>query len=155
MREKQMSSVNWMPGMTLEQIEKLVILEALKFYRGNKSQTALTLGITVKTIDNKLERYTEDAKREADRIERDRIERDRQLAHQRGVKITEHYREGSSHQVAQTPRPETSRNETPSGFHMEPAVKTSEEHAVSVPERKEVQAVSSKFASTGSHGRRR
>lgn len=49
--------MNWQPGMTLEDIEKRTILEALRFYRGNKTQTASALGITAKTLYNKLETY--------------------------------------------------------------------------------------------------
>lgn len=47
----------WQPGMTIEVIEKEVILQALKFYRGNKSMTARSLDISVRTLHNKLERY--------------------------------------------------------------------------------------------------
>jgi hypothetical protein len=43
--------------MTLEQIEKEVILYTLKFHQNNKTRAASTLGISVRTIDNKLARY--------------------------------------------------------------------------------------------------
>ena len=49
--------INWQPGITLEEIEKQVILKALEFYQGNKTKTALSLGIAVRTLDNKLEKY--------------------------------------------------------------------------------------------------
>lgn len=47
----------WQPGMTLADVEKATILHAFRHFRGNKTQTASALGITVKTIYNKLEAY--------------------------------------------------------------------------------------------------
>lgn len=44
----------WQPGRTLAQIEKEVIEAALRFYQGNKTQAANSLGIAVRTIYNKL-----------------------------------------------------------------------------------------------------
>lgn len=49
--------INWQPGLTLDEIEKEVILKALNFYHGNKTRTAEALGIAIRTIDNKLARY--------------------------------------------------------------------------------------------------
>ncbi len=49
--------VTWQPGMSLEQLEKQTILAALRFYRSNQSATAQSLGITVKTLYNKLQQY--------------------------------------------------------------------------------------------------
>jgi ribonucleotide reductase alpha subunit len=49
--------VFWSPGVTLEQMEKEVIVKAYRFFRNNKTATASSLGISVKTLDNKLERY--------------------------------------------------------------------------------------------------
>lgn len=47
----------WQPGVTLDQVEKEVILKALSFYHGNKTVTARALGIAIRTLDNKLEKY--------------------------------------------------------------------------------------------------
>ncbi len=44
-------------GLTLKDMEKSFILETLKFHQGNKSATARTLGITDKTLYNKLQEY--------------------------------------------------------------------------------------------------
>jgi DNA-binding NtrC family response regulator len=53
-------------GMSLEEVEKEVILKALAFFQGNKTQTASSLSISVRTIDNKLAKYRgEDVKNEA------------------------------------------------------------------------------------------
>ena len=43
--------------MPLHAVEKNHILRALDYYRGNKTKTAQVLGITIKTLYNKLHRY--------------------------------------------------------------------------------------------------
>lgn len=52
-----MSDIIWQPGITLEQIEKQVILKAFAFFRQNKTQTANALDIAIRTLDHKLEEY--------------------------------------------------------------------------------------------------
>lgn len=52
-----MSSVEWYPGISLEQLEKKVILQAYRYCNGNKTQAAQMLGIAIKTLYNKLEQY--------------------------------------------------------------------------------------------------
>lgn len=44
-------------GLPLEEVEKGHILRALAFHNGNKTKTASSLGITIKTLYNKLHRY--------------------------------------------------------------------------------------------------
>jgi two-component system response regulator HydG len=44
-------------NMTLEEVEKMVILRTLRLTGGNKSETARKLGITRKTLNEKLKRY--------------------------------------------------------------------------------------------------
>ena len=43
--------------MPLDQLEKFHICQTLNFLGGNKTKTAKTLGITVKTLYNKLHSY--------------------------------------------------------------------------------------------------
>ena len=50
----------WIPGATLETIEKEVILEALKYHQGNRTHTARALGISIRTLRNKLADYRRD-----------------------------------------------------------------------------------------------
>jgi transcriptional regulator with PAS, ATPase and Fis domain len=47
----------WIPGQTLNDIERNVILEALKYHSGNRTHTARALGISIRTLRNKLADY--------------------------------------------------------------------------------------------------
>lgn len=47
------------PSMTLHELERRYIVEALKHFEGNKTQAANALGITIKTLYNKLHEYGE------------------------------------------------------------------------------------------------
>jgi hypothetical protein len=80
-----MQESNWYPGVTLDELEKGAILKAFKFYRGNKTQTANVLGIAIRTLDNKLEKYAADDRIHAERAARDAIERKAQLDRARGI----------------------------------------------------------------------
>lgn len=65
-----MSMILWTPGVKLEEVEKQVILRAMAFYRGNKTQVASSLGIAIRTLDTRLEEY-----RIQDETERQRLEK--------------------------------------------------------------------------------
>ncbi|MFC2075243.1 helix-turn-helix domain-containing protein, partial [Bdellovibrionota bacterium] len=43
--------------MPLDEVEKGHILRTLDYFKGNKTKTAKALGITIKTLYNKLNRY--------------------------------------------------------------------------------------------------
>jgi two-component system response regulator FlrC len=47
----------WAPGRTLDDIERSVILEALQYHSGNRTHTAKALGISIRTLRNKLADY--------------------------------------------------------------------------------------------------
>jgi two-component system response regulator FlrC len=51
------SGSSWKPGKTLDEIERNVILEALKHFSGNRTHTAKALGISIRTLRNKLAEY--------------------------------------------------------------------------------------------------
>ena len=76
--------IAWSPGVTLDNVEKQVIEKAYAHYRGNKTVTAASLGIAIRTLDNKLERYVEEAKIEKELLEQDRKDREAQLIRARG-----------------------------------------------------------------------
>ncbi len=48
---------SWAPGRTLDDIERNVILEALTYHQGNRTHTAKALGISIRTLRNKLAEY--------------------------------------------------------------------------------------------------
>lgn len=57
--ETQKDAIDYDPSMTLHELEKKYILKALAHFGGNKTQAANNLGITIKTLYNKLHEYGE------------------------------------------------------------------------------------------------
>ena len=55
--KSRVESQDFALDMPLEEVEKNHILRALAFHHGNKTKTAGALGITIKTLYNKLHRY--------------------------------------------------------------------------------------------------
>ncbi|MFP5518470.1 MAG: sigma-54 interaction domain-containing protein [Bdellovibrionia bacterium] len=51
--------IDYDPNMTVHELEKKYILKALSHFGGNKTQAANALGITIKTLYNKLHEYGE------------------------------------------------------------------------------------------------
>jgi DNA-binding NtrC family response regulator len=56
---KKEEAMTFSPDVKLHELEKRYIISALAFYGGNKTQAALGLGITIKTLYNKLHEYGE------------------------------------------------------------------------------------------------
>jgi two-component system, NtrC family, response regulator HydG len=50
-------AVAFRPGMSLSEVERIVIMETLKCFSGNKTRTAAVLGISLKTLYNRLNEY--------------------------------------------------------------------------------------------------
>lgn len=138
-------NVNWVPGITLETMEKAAIIQALKFYRGNKPETARALGISDKTLYNKLEKYEADGKIEEQRYAADK---------QRRIDIENRMR-GIVTNPSTTIFHGAGHIETDPRLRVEPAANPAEEHALPVQERKEVQSVLPAKPSTRSKRRRR
>lgn len=130
------SQIIWSPGMTLESVEKQVILMAYRVFKGNKTQTAQALGISVRTLDKKLADYKVDSDKEQKREEHEQQERAAYLKRARGS-YTGYNAEESSPNAATNHA-----HESGSGLHMEPAANTPEKPTVPVSERKEVQGMS-------------
>jgi len=57
--DTQTISVDYDPKLTLYEMERRQVLKALKYFEGNKTQAAEALGITLKTLYNKLHEYGE------------------------------------------------------------------------------------------------
>ncbi|MEN2786154.1 helix-turn-helix domain-containing protein [Sphingomonas qilianensis] len=54
------ASADGLVGCTLAQVERALILETLDHCRGNRTSAALMLGISVRTMRNKLRSFIED-----------------------------------------------------------------------------------------------
>lgn len=52
-----MNNVYWQPGVTLADLEKQAIRSAMRAFEFNKTKAAQALGISVRTLYNKLEAY--------------------------------------------------------------------------------------------------
>ena len=50
---------NYDPAVNLHDLEKRYILEALKYFEGNKTKAARALGMTIKTLYNRLHEYNQ------------------------------------------------------------------------------------------------
>lgn len=74
----------WQPGITLDAMERAVILAAVRFHTGNKTQTSLALGITVNTLKAKLDRYEQEDKADAERDVKEREAETARLVAHRG-----------------------------------------------------------------------
>lgn len=146
-------SVHWVPGITLEEIEKQCILAAFRFYRGNKTQTAQTLGINIRTLERKMEDYEAANRREDERRNSEEFEREKTLARLRGVEFTRDNSVGSSNQ--NIPKRETSSYEAEAGFRVQSTETPSPQPEMSMPERKEVQGMLPRQASSGGQRGRR
>lgn len=136
--------INWAPGVSLEAVEKQVILKAFRWYRGNKTQCSISLGINVRTLERKLEEYEQAAEKQREAEERDVIERGQTLDRMRGIN-------------PQT-RPEESGESilrANAGLHVQPATEISTEQPVPVPKRQEIQDMLPKYASPGGKSRGR
>lgn len=132
--------IQWAPGVTLDAIEKQVILMAFRFYRGNKTATSNALGIAIRTLDNKLDRYMAENLADIERQNRERKDRTEFLKRQRGGHPATDIGNGETPATDSTPAgADVPKNHT--GFRVEPTHKAPEKHAVPVSQRKEVQDV--------------
>lgn len=147
------TTIIWSPGMTLETVEELVIRMALMFYHGNKTMTAAALNVSLRTIDNKLEKYDHDDKQRKDRDHADKLARVEYLKRARGLV-------GADPQIPNAdgviPAQKNSPN-VPSprtGLYVEPAREAAKKLGLSVPEPAQVQSVLPKQAARGGNARR-
>ena len=144
-------SVFWSPGMKLETLEEHVIIKAYAFYQNNKTATANSLGISIRTLDNKLEKYERNTFEEELAEDVRKREREEFLIRSRGI-------QGQGFDNSATPRVETYASNvdlTKKRVHMESTAKTSKEHSLPVQERLEVQEVLPKHSTGSSNTRRR
>lgn len=50
-------AVQWEPGLTLKELEHLTIIACLTIYGGNRTKAARALGVSKRTITNKINQY--------------------------------------------------------------------------------------------------
>lgn len=81
-----MSDIIYYGTLTLDQIEREVILSTLKRCRGNKTKTAQILNVAIRTIDNKVERYEQEDKIRAEATEMQRLKDEEYLKRARGIR---------------------------------------------------------------------
>lgn len=146
--------IMWSPGVSLEEIEKQVILKAFRFYRGNKTSTASALGIAIRTLDNKLEKYEQDGLEQKQRDDELNARNADFLHRQRGptqsINASDEERE-----LQRTKAGIKTSEQASTGLRMESAPKVPTQQPVPMSEREKVQSVSSQpTASGGSRPRR-
>lgn len=143
--------INWSPGVTLEAIEKQVILVAFRHFRGNKTATASALGISVRTLDNKLIQYEAEGKADKDRAFNERERQANFLARSRGNIISGPDGDAlgpvgsiTTGQTGAAQPPKTGQrmgDDSKAGIRMESAAQPAAKSPVPMPERKEIQGV--------------
>lgn len=79
-----LQQIVWSPGVSLDAIEQQVIVKAYHFFQKNKMQTASALGIAVRTLDAKLERYEKEEKDRAAFMEEEKRKAQAFVDRQRG-----------------------------------------------------------------------
>lgn len=126
-----MKHVVWTPGMPLEQLEKQQIEAELEFRMRNKTATASVLGISVRTLDAKLERYENEREEQRIRDEQRRKKEEDFSRKSRGLPPL--YETSTS--------PSSDKMETEQRIHVESSQELTTELSVPLPERKEVQTV--------------
>lgn len=139
----------WTPGQTLEGIEKEAIKKAYQFYQQNKTQTAASLGISIRTLDNKLEKYeTEDAEMKVRQDEYERREEDyRKRARGNVGQINAAANSPVNFETKENARSSKAGDAFESGLRMESTQRAPTQHEMPLPKREEVQSLSSKHAS--------
>lgn len=152
----------FLAGVTIDALEKHWIINALRYYGNNKTQTAGALGISIRTLDNKLEKYEDEQIRDRDRAAEDRANKAAILERMRGPLITQYNGLGSANQINGLPRnSEAAEASIQNGdapdrrVRMEPAFDSAQEQTLPVPQRQEVQTVLPKHSGSGGHGKRR
>lgn len=55
--QKTIANLSYDPSLTLSDIQKAYVLRSLQYFEGNKTKVAAALGVTIKTLYNKLHEY--------------------------------------------------------------------------------------------------
>lgn len=144
--------IQWSPGVSLEALEKQAIQQAFKFFQQNKTATCNALGISIRTLDAKLEKYLEQDISESERIHNERNERDEFLKRCRGENTPDNIYKGNV-KATKDDRAGESVHGAESGIRVEPITDVATESSLSVPEWEEIQELPSESVAKGSSKR--
>lgn len=133
--------IQWSPGVSLEMIEKQVILKAWHWYRGNKTQCSISLGINIRTLERKLDEYEKQETARRDQESTETIKRAEALDRARGIVRNE--------------SGETRILGTYSGVQEQPAFEVPAQQPLPLPQHQEVQSLLSKQNPVNGAQRRR
>ena len=121
----------WSPGVTLENIEKQVIVKAYDYFKKNKTSTSIALGISIRTLDSKLEKYKDDDRIAAEKLADTNKRNADYLRRARGIV-------GQSISLKEA---EAMLSGPHAGIRLEPAAQAAAQPSMPVPERAQVQKV--------------
>ena len=126
----------WTPGVSLESLIQQVVESALQFYKGNKTATAQSLGIAIRTLDNRLEKYAKEKAEHEKRVKDAESKRQQFLERQRATPGAAQFDNGS---IPSQFDPRFS-NGTPvaTGVQPESIANASEKHGLPLPKRQKV-----------------
>ena len=140
----------WTPGISLEDVEKQVILKAYRHFQSNKTATSIALGISIRTLDARLAKFDEDTKAATEAEYDARQRRQEQLNRARGI-VTKQSPAVQA-PIANNDGKEASA-QAPDGIRGQPVAEAAPQQQVPVPQREEVQSLLQRDASTGRYGR--
>ncbi len=140
-------AIIWSPGVTLDNIERQVIFKAFSFFGKNKTQTAQALGISIRTLDNKFERYAKEDEGEREWHEKRKREQSNFLARARGIHPAQY--DIANGQTSSYPQSVQNSGAANEGLRVEPAAEPAAQLEMPVPKRQEVQSVLPKHATAG------
>jgi hypothetical protein len=83
--------ITWRPGMNIDTVVQSIVEAAYKYFGGNKSAAARSLGISVRTLDSRLERIEKAKLEHEEKVDASFKRRKEQAEIQRGQAIGTRY----------------------------------------------------------------
>lgn len=147
-------TINFSPGVSLDAVEKQAILLSYGHFRQNKTATANALGISIRTLDNKLERYEAEEKEAKDNAEQERTRGAEQLARFRGQQPATYIPSGAANEGTESAGP----GHVPHGAEgdgSQSTIDAATQPPLPMPERRQIQEMLPRQATGTGHGKRR
>lgn len=152
------NDVRFYIGMTLEELEKQATLFAFKYFDSNKTRTSQSLGIAIRTLEERMKKYDDNSKQIADSQRADQDRRNADVQRERDTLARMQGPSNSAFLPNNTPNAEGEGQDVSSagtGLRVEPAAQAPAQHSVSMPEQKKVQTVLPQQTPKGGHNGRR